>query len=123
MALVALPLGIALSVQGSSTPTTSVALESWGTDVVPIFRNSCISCHGGVGEDGEITTEASLDLTTYEGTMAGSEYGTVVEPGNADESLLLEMIVSGEMPEEGDPLAEGDIEKIRAWIAAGAQNN
>ncbi len=36
---------------------------------------------------------------------------------------LVDMITSGEMPEEGDPVPPEKIELIRAWIEAGAPDN
>jgi hypothetical protein len=33
------------------------------------------------------------------------------------------MVETGKMPKEGDPLTPADIDIIRAWIAAGAQDN
>jgi hypothetical protein len=47
----------------------------------------------------------------------------VVEASNADDSILLQLIEDGDMPEEGDPLSPEDISTIRTWIAEGALNN
>ncbi|NNF38954.1 MAG: hypothetical protein HKO98_02935 [Gemmatimonadetes bacterium] len=96
---------------------------SFAEEIMPIFERSCVSCHGEPGEDGEIVTEASLDMTTYEGLMAGSEWGSVVEPGDPGESLLLDMVKVGDMPEDGEPLDPAEIEMIEAWITEGAENN
>lgn len=98
-------------------------VPSFATDVLPIFQSRCSECHGGEDEDGRVITEAYLDLQSYEGVMAGSEYGTVIEPGDADASTLIDMITTGEMPEEGDPVPPEEIELIRAWIVAGALDN
>ena len=79
---------------------------------------TCIGeCHGSE------TKEVELGLLTYEDVMKGSQYGTVIEAGDPDNSLLLEMVVAGEMPQEADPLPEEEIEILRSWIAAGAENN
>lgn len=112
------------SAPASSARTYAVAPEavSFAGDVLPIFKASCVSCHGGM-YDGQQRVEASLDLRTWESVIAGSEYGTVVEPGDPEGSLLLEMIVMGDMPEEGDPLTPEQIDLIRTWIAEGAENN
>ncbi len=96
-------------------------------DVLPIFEQRCVKCHGGVGPDGEQRLEVLLDLSSYEGVMAGSEYGTVIEPGDSEASLLIEMIVAGDMPSQDDGEEElvppEEIELIRAWIDEGAENN
>lgn len=129
-----LPIGIALAVQGSTPDAAPAAHDasiwthasaevSYQNDVAPIFERSCVSCHGGVGSDGEIVIELGYDMTTYEGLMAGSDYGAVIEPGDPDGSLFLDMIVNGDMPEDDDPLPADEIELIRAWIAEGARNN
>lgn len=95
---------------------------SFADDVAPIFKQRCVQCHGAEDEDG-VRAEAGLLLLTYEQVMAGSEFGTVVEAGDPAKSYLLEMIVDGAMPEEGDPVPEEEIALVRAWIAAGAPNN
>lgn len=129
-----LPVGVALAVQGS-TPASEPAEQgailwthtgeevSYQNDVVPILEQYCLSCHGGVDEAGEKVVELGYDMSTYEGLMAGSDYGTVIEPGDPDGSLFIEMIVNGDMPEEGDPVPPEQIEVLRTWIAEGAQNN
>lgn len=129
LAAVALSLGLFLAVQGSvPAPADAPALQagpravSYANDVKPILDNRCVSCHGGMWE-GEQRTELSFDMTTYAGLMAGSEYGTVIEPGKPDDSLLIEMIEMGDMPEEGDPVPPEEIEVLRTWIAEGAKNN
>lgn len=107
-----------------AAPTIAAAdTVSFADDVLPIFRARCAQCHGGVGEDGEVRTEVSLNLLEYDRVMLGSEFGSVVEAGSAENSFLLEMIVEGDMPEEGDPVPEDEIAVIRAWIEAGAPNN
>jgi hypothetical protein len=55
--------------------------------------------------------------------MAGSDYGAVIEPGNPDGSLLIDMVASGDMPEEGDPMPPEELDLIRTWIQEGAENN
>lgn len=108
----------------ATTPLPSdLSQVSFAEQVLPIFQQRCVDCHGGTDENGEQRLEASLNLQSYEGVMAGSEFGTVIEPGDAEGSFLLEMVVEGDMPEEGDPVPEAEIETIRSWIVAGAPNN
>ena len=132
LSVIALPLGIGVTLQGGAGTAAPVAPDhvaarvldvSFADDVAPILDANCIQCHGGAPEDGDVVLEASLNLTSYESVMAGSEFGSVVEPGNPDDSMLLVLVEDGDMPEEGDPLSPEDIELIRTWIAEGAKNN
>ena len=116
------PQGTA-SPEASSLASGALAEVSFENDVAPIFQNRCVQCHGGVDEDGEVRAEASFKLTSYEGIMAGSEYGPVVTAGDPEDSLLLDLIKWGDMPEEGDPVPEEEIALIEMWIAEGALNN
>lgn len=90
---------------------------SFSQEVMPILEQYCWECHG------EETTELGLRLDSYERVMAGSDYGTVIEPGDPDGSLLVDMVEAGDMPEEGDPMPPEQLEIIKTWIAEGAQNN
>ena len=107
----------------STAPSTPQDTVSFADDVLPIFRQRCGECHGAEDENGEVRTEVSLNLLEYERVMAGSEFGTVVEAGDPANSFLLDMIMDGTMPEQGDPVPEEEIAVIRAWIEAGAPNN
>lgn len=125
LSAMALPLGIGLAVQGSvanANPATGAVAEvSFRNEVKPILDQYCVTCHGGMYE-GELRKEDSLDLTTYDGLMAGSEYGTVLDAGDP-ESLIIEMMVDGDMPDEGDPVPPELIDLFRTWIVEGAKNN
>ncbi|MDE2796770.1 MAG: hypothetical protein OXL34_18290 [Gemmatimonadota bacterium] len=98
---------------------------SFATQILPIFQKRCAKCHGGEDENGEVLTEVSLSLLEYERVMVGSEFGTVVEPGDPDGSFLMDMITAGDMPPEGegDKVPEEEIALIRTWIEQGALNN
>ena len=123
-AALALTVGLGLAVHaapdGAAADRAAVdrAHEaSFANEVLPILEARCVECHS------EENAELGLKLDTYEGVMAGSDYGTVVEAGDPDGSLLVDMIVSGDMPEDGDPVPPEELEIIKAWIAEGAENN
>lgn len=105
------------SSEGPLNTTDSHAAVSFAEQVMPLFEKYCWECHS------ESNTELGLKLDSYEGVMAGSDYGTVVEAGDAEGSLLVDMISSGDMPEDGDPVPPEDLEIIKTWIAEGALNN
>ena len=85
----------------------------YNEDVQPIFERTCNSCHSGVVQTKE------LQVTAYGPLMAGSENGPVVVPGKPEESLLWEMIATGQMPMIGE-LSQLDQATVRLWIEAGA---
>ena len=84
------------------------------SDILPIFENNCFFCHG----DG--IQEAGLDLRTPGSVLKGGGSGPAVTPGAAENSLLFEKVVSGEMPLGGNKLDSGEIELIGRWIDSGA---
>jgi hypothetical protein len=92
---------------------------TFAADVMPVFRASCVSCHGSEEPSGE------LDLTTFEGLMKGGITGPVVEPGDADDSLLMRRMLSDDegpiMPLGFPAIAAAKLDKIAAWINAGAK--
>lgn len=100
-----------------ATEEAATGSVSFANDVYPIFEASCVKCHGVE------TTKEGLDLLTYENLMAGSRNGTVLVPGDAEESLLVQLIVEGEMPNRGPGLTAEQIQIISDWINEGALNN
>lgn len=121
-----LPLGLVLAVHGAPGPTvvqsSSTELSragdvSYSSQIAPMFQESCVSCHG------EETQEAGLRLDSYGAVMTGSEYGAVIEAGSPENSLLLDMVAAGEMPQEDDPWDEDQVDLVRSWIEDGAEDN
>lgn len=95
---------------------------SFRNDVMPIFERRCIKCHGGVN-DGEERVEEGLRLTSYEEVMTGSMNGSVIEPGDVENSYLIELISNGKMPKKEPRLLPAQIRTITAWVEAGAPDN
>ena len=77
----------------------------------------CISCHG----DDKI--RGGLVLSTPEGMAKGGDAGTVIQPGDASSSRLLEALEyhnpDFRMPPSGR-LPESTIADVRRWIELGA---
>ncbi|MEK6754261.1 MAG: c-type cytochrome domain-containing protein [Chloroflexota bacterium] len=90
---------------------------SFLNDVKPILDTRCIKCHGVERK------KEGLDLQTYENIFAGSRNGPVLEPGNAEDSLLVQLIVEREMPNRGDPVTPQELQLIIDWVNQGALNN
>ena len=101
-----------------TTPGPPQATEvSFSAGVLPILEARCQQCHGPG------RAEAGLNLATHAGTMAGASYGPVVIPGSAETSILVQVIVSGEMPLGGRKLTDSEIQTISDWVDAGAPDN
>lgn len=90
---------------------------SFSAGVLPIMESRCVNCHGGE------RVEDGLYLRTYDEIMAGSENGAVVIPGNPGDSLLVEVVVTQEMPKRGPKLTPIQVQLLSDWVAAGAPNN
>jgi len=97
---------------GLSAPPREV---EYAHDVAPIFKAHCSPCHTGKRESG------GLSLNDYESVIKSG----VVTKGSAKRSALMQRIL-GEgglprMPMGFKPLDPTDVDKIRAWIDAGAK--
>lgn len=116
--ITSIPSSTTSDASGTASPAPAAAAAiSFANDVMPIFESRCIKCHGGE------QTKEGLDLKTYEGLMAGSFNGTVLEPGNAGASFLVEQLLTGEMPKRGTKLTPSETQIIADWINSGAINN
>ena len=80
-------------------------------NLLPILTARCAlsGCHVADGPHG-------LDFRTYESFVAGGEHGPAFIPGNAEESEVIEQIVSGAMPPGGPPLSDAEIQLFVDWI-------
>lgn len=84
----------------------------------PILEAKCFKCHG---ED-RVKRKAELDLRDVASIVRGGESGTALVSGNANDSLLWQMIEGGDMPPEGSaPLTDSELATIKSWITSGAK--
>ena len=88
-------------------------------DIQPILEFNCVSCHNA--------DEAKADLRFDKAELffKGGEGGQSLVKGKPDESLMIELVSLPEddsdvMPPKGRPLNEGEIGRLRQWIAEGA---
>jgi mono/diheme cytochrome c family protein len=99
----------------SETPSTeepsSPSAASFSEDVFPILESRCVQCHG------PSRTSGGVRLDSYDAVMA------VVVPGDAAASLLVEVVVTGDMPRRGPKLLPSEFETFSAWVSAGAPDN
>jgi mono/diheme cytochrome c family protein len=105
----------------TQAPTTespsAAATISFANDIKPLFDSRCVNCHGGE------RVQEGLNLTSHANLMAGSNNGIVVTPGDADNSLLAEMVKTNKMPKRGPKLTPPQVQLIIDWINQGALNN
>ena len=102
----------------TDSPTVASSEVSFANDILPIIQSRCNACHGG-----DRGTEEGLDMNSYANIMAGSDNGPVIIPGDADVSLLVEMLVQNKMPKRGPKLTPPQVQLIIDWVNQGALNN
>ena len=85
--------------------------ETFNANLQPILTERCAlsGCHVADGPHG-------IDLRTYQTFLAGANHGAIFIPGNANESDIIEEIVSGRMPPGGPPLTDAQIQLFKDWI-------
>ena len=101
----------------ATQPPVQGATVSFASDILPIIESRCIGCHGGD------RTEEGLDLKTHASILAGSDNGPVVIPGDAVNSLLVEMVATQKMPKRGPKLTPPQVQLITDWVNQGALDN
>jgi ankyrin repeat protein/mono/diheme cytochrome c family protein len=110
----ALPLLVCGTPSAAQTP----APVDYVRDVRPILAAHCFSCHGPRQQ------QSGLRLDLRQTALRGGDYGVVIVPGKAAESKLIKRLIGSEaglqMPPTG-PLAQHEIDTVRAWIDAGAE--
>lgn len=99
---------------------------SYAADVKPILDRYCIECHQP-GGDGFLAS--GLDMSSYDGLMAGTRNGPMVIAGDSLGSNLLVLMEgradpSIKMPHGSrEKVGAADLNKIKTWIDQGAKNN
>jgi len=98
---------------------------SYKADIQPILKQYCVECHA---EGGKGYEKSGLLLTSYEGVMKGTRFGSIIKPGDALSSTLI-MLVEGradpsiKMPHGKESLPKEKIELLKQWVKQGAKNN
>lgn len=100
----------------SETPDDGSEAVLFESTVQKIFQAKCQKCHNDQAQKGE------FDVSSPAGILKGSESGPVLDREEPAESLLLEMILEGQMPPEDEtPLTKQEMDSIRLWIESGAK--
>ncbi len=98
---------------------TAAKLEFFEKRIRPLFVAQCYACHSAA-------TKPSGDLRVDDrnGLLAGGKTGAAIVPGEPDESLLIQRLLSTDvkrrMPLEADALSPTQIADLRHWIKDGA---
>ncbi len=92
----------------------------FNSQVKPIINKKCISCHGGVKQNG------GFSLLFREEALAKTESGKqAIIPGNAKDSELIKRITHSDpeerMPYKHDALTKDEIAILTKWIDQGAE--
>ena len=80
--------------------------------VFPVFDRNCLVCHGGSVQ------RAGLDLRSRQSVLRGGANGPVLRPGNAQQSLLYQLITHQKEPAMpmGGKLGRDEVSAVAAWI-------
>ncbi len=93
-------------------------------DVYPIFKESCISCHGPEKQKGKYR------MDTWEGAFKDTDYGPTIVPGKSEQSSIIHMVANQVDDADAsaerqagavEPLTREQIGILRAWIDQGAK--
>lgn len=104
--------------------TTHAKSVDYTKQIVPLWENYCIDCHGADDPDGEFA------LDTFAALMKGGEEGVAIVAGKSGESMLVKFLEgrSGRggknefmPPGKREKLKADEIALIKAWINAGAK--
>ncbi len=111
----------ALGAESEPGQTKPTAVVTEREVMASILGAKCLPCHG------RKIQEAELELRIREGLFKGGKSGPAIVAGRPDESLLVQRIEAREMPPPElqerfsvRGLTSVELEKLRAWIAAGA---
>lgn len=110
-------LGMAVGARGDDAELARA--DFFEARVRPILVERCYSCHSS----GAKSIKGGLVLDSAQGLEKGGDLGPAVEPGEPEESLLIEAIgyedPGIQMPPKGK-LPDEEIAILREWVASGA---
>ncbi len=92
----------------------------FNTQVKPILNKRCISCHGGVKKNGELSMMTRNDLL-----KAGESGKQAIVPGDPEGSEFYRRLTTDveedRMPYEAPALPKEEVKILKQWIAEGAE--
>ena len=115
---ISLRIGLPIATAASLASPCVAADPVFEKDVKPAFRESCTACHGPEKSKGGFRADSRKAV------VESGHDGPWVVPGNADESKLVQLLTGAirtKKAADKHALPDAQIEKIRAWIDAGAK--
>ena len=95
------------------SPFLPAAPPAFESTAQPVFATNCVACHGE-------NAQGKLDLRTEAAVLKGGASGAVVTPGHAARSLLLDKVITGQMPPgKMAKLTAAETDQVRLWIDKG----
>lgn len=96
-----------------TAPDVQDISASWSGGINDMFQNTCGTCHGEMALGG-------LDVRSFESLLASGNTGQLIQPGDAQNSYLVELQAAGGHPGQ---FSGEDLAIIREWIDLGAPEN
>jgi mono/diheme cytochrome c family protein len=87
-----------------------LAAGNFDSEVLPLLRTKCFTCHGSKARSGGLSLESRNDI------LRGGKSGSAIVPGKPEDSLLLTLVSAGKMPLGGAKLSAAELAAIRTWI-------
>lgn len=111
-----LSLIVLLVLVGCASPKTATqSSNTFSAEVLPLIQEKFAPL---------LASETGLRLDSWDTLMQGSDFGEVVIPFDADNSLLLELATKQTpVPLAAAAITEADIAVVREWINNGARND
>ena len=94
----------------ATPPTADSASLTFNGQVGALFQQRCATCHS------QSIATGGLILETYEGVMSGGVSGPVINPGDAEGSLLVQVQREGHFSQ----FTRDELQMIIEWINSGA---
>src|SRR5438105_4386914 len=104
----------------AALPPASIRKVDFVKDIQPILSESCYECHGLQKQKG------GLRLDQKEAALKGGDTGPLLVSRKSADSLIILAVAGAKedlarMPKKKDPLSNGQIGLLRAWIDQGAE--
>ena len=109
------------AMDGSGADASTMSSTTWSRIYGDLLANADYASNCAGASCHNPGTEKGLDLSTRE--KGWSTIQRRVSPGKPDASELIELLRSGAMPDGRPKMPPADIDRISAWIAAGAQDD